>query len=139
MFDVLRYQKKTNTYKTEIVREKYKRVRVDDNGLCFLCAYVALVAMPLKRKHGNHVNYANSQLADLTVNVDNPQGIFTKRKDESKDFKHTNHRETYNDKGEETTWTGRNAMEYALSDSATEGIRQYEALEACQEYTELMN
>lgn len=80
--DKMRYAKKAKLYTLEVVRDKYEEVRVDNKGLCFLCANVALITQPEKRDD-RHLEFERDKCGDLTVGHGNREGIFKERVDES--------------------------------------------------------
>lgn len=94
--DKLHYGKKSTT--VEVVRDTYHEVRVDTDGLCYLCANTALHTKPEPRVKNNDCNRALKP-ADLSINPDNPDGIFMVREDESADYEPKNFRESYDSNG----------------------------------------
>jgi hypothetical protein len=80
--DVIRYASKTKEYKIDIVRDSFEEVRVDKNGLCFLCANVALKTKPVRR-NDRTLEFERDKYGDLTVGHGNKDGIFKERVDES--------------------------------------------------------
>ena len=79
--DKLHYGKKTTT--VEVVRDTYHKVRIDCRDLCFLCGNTALCSVPEKSVNKNRLEHVRQFFPDITVSIDNPNGIFLDRKDES--------------------------------------------------------
>lgn len=59
-----------------IVRDTYHTVRVDVDGLCFLCANTALVAPPPEKEDPRRTEYNRQFQGETTVSLENPDGIF---------------------------------------------------------------